>query len=314
MIDSGISICIPTYSRHRLAIRCVESLLRQTLLPTEIIVSANSPEDFYMLNDHFQSSKRIVRVIGGDNVGVNNNFLRAVKSSMCEHVLLMADDMYLASASSLESAIKHLKADDEEVIISPVSKITIEDRILDCTRYECTKRNSTERILQYASQIRSDNTVFYSIYPRRVILEMLTNNAIQSTLFGKNWTGCGDWLAFSDALFCCRNEIAEGFCLIRDENAYDDKPVTQVDEYQHSYQRLYHIESIACGFFSYFMRMSLYHRNLPAHQRYELGRQCAFSIFSNYCMQASAKHLIDCLSFCYEDGDFFADLWHDLIN
>jgi glycosyltransferase involved in cell wall biosynthesis len=90
-----IAVCIPTYRRPHLLVEAVASCLRQTLLPSEILIGDDSPDDDteIAVNEVRRDSPVPIRYwhhrVGGDQGENINGLYRMVSSS---HLALLHDD------------------------------------------------------------------------------------------------------------------------------------------------------------------------------------------------------------------------------
>ena len=94
----SLSVCIPNYNHARYIVEAFESLVAQTVPPTEIIVVDDaSTDDSLEVIEEFAARHRIVRVIkNSSNIGCYNSVNRAFAEAKGDYVYLMsADDKVL---------------------------------------------------------------------------------------------------------------------------------------------------------------------------------------------------------------------------
>lgn len=104
-----ISIAIATYNGEKYLSELLDSILAQTVLPDEIIVSDDCSKDntIRILKDY--SKKLPIRVFSNEiNLGVNKNFENAVKKCSGDYILICdQDDVWLTN--NIEEKIRILK-------------------------------------------------------------------------------------------------------------------------------------------------------------------------------------------------------------
>ncbi|MEM7330573.1 MAG: glycosyltransferase family 2 protein [Chloroflexota bacterium] len=106
MNDIQFSVVIPTYNRGHLAVRAVESVLAQTVLPAEIIVvDDGSKDNTRELIAEFGDKVRYIQQQNQGSAVARNNGMRQAKCSWI--ALLDSDDVWLPShLATMANAIK----------------------------------------------------------------------------------------------------------------------------------------------------------------------------------------------------------------
>ena len=104
-----VSIALATYNGGKYLSELLDSLLAQTILPNEIIVSDDLSKDntIQILKDY--SKKLPIRIFRNElNLGVNKNFENAVKKCSGDYILICdQDDVWLAN--NIEEKIRILE-------------------------------------------------------------------------------------------------------------------------------------------------------------------------------------------------------------
>lgn len=154
-----ISACILSYNRPEFLVEAIESILRQTVKPTEILIFDNG-SDAEVHDKVQQFLNQGVRWIGSNiNQGVHWNFQRAVKSATCEFLFVLHDDDRL-TPKYIEEQLAYLSANPE------VGAITCNGNLIDVKGKKIGKtlrsyaetntevelyRNGAQVAIQYAS-------------------------------------------------------------------------------------------------------------------------------------------------------------------
>lgn len=121
-----ISIAIATYNGEKYLSKLLDSLLVQTVLPDEIIVSDDCSKDntVQILEDY--SKKLPIRILSNEiNLGVNKNFEKAVGMCSGDYILICdQDDVWFPN--NIEEKIRILKKlpEDQPALVTTQSIVT----------------------------------------------------------------------------------------------------------------------------------------------------------------------------------------------
>ncbi|MEO2069243.1 MAG: glycosyltransferase [Desulfurobacteriaceae bacterium] len=117
----GISLLIPTYNRPYFLRRALISVLNQTRLPDEIIISDDNPssnENFVAIKDLVEKHKGLIRYRkNSERLGVEKNYSKLLEEANYEYVKFLADDDWL-HPETLELMEKVLDRYEEVVLVS----------------------------------------------------------------------------------------------------------------------------------------------------------------------------------------------------
>src|SRR4030042_5799761 len=94
----SLTVCMPNYNHARYIVEALESVVAQTVPPTEIIVVDDaSTDDSLEVIEDFAARHRIVRVIkNSSNIGCYNSVNRAFAEAKGDYIdLMQADDKVL---------------------------------------------------------------------------------------------------------------------------------------------------------------------------------------------------------------------------
>jgi len=124
-MPKGISLLIPAYNRPRLLRRALLSVLNQTRVPDEIIVSDDNPENednLIAIEDILEDYSGLVRYEKNKyRLGVVGNYLKLLKLARYDYIKFLSDDDWL-SPEALELMERAL---DEDETISLVTSVRL---------------------------------------------------------------------------------------------------------------------------------------------------------------------------------------------
>ena len=134
-MKKGISLLIPTYNRPEFLHRAIHSVLSQTRLPDEIIISDDNPEskeNFEAIKDFLQEYDGLIKYQKNKTrLGVMKNYLKLLKEANYEYIKFLADDDWL-HPEALELMEKALDKYDEVSIVSSIRLPVNEDDEIIC--------------------------------------------------------------------------------------------------------------------------------------------------------------------------------------
>jgi GT2 family glycosyltransferase len=116
----GISVLIPTYNRPKFLRRALLSVLNQTRLPDEIIISDDNPsssENFEAIRDLIERYSIVKYKKNKRNIGVIKNYLKLLDEAKYEYIKFLADDDFL-HPQALELMEKVLDTNKEISLVS----------------------------------------------------------------------------------------------------------------------------------------------------------------------------------------------------
>ena len=126
----GISLLIPTYNRPYFLRRALLSILSQTRLPDEIIISddnVNSDQNFDAIKDLLQEYSNLIKYQKNKSrLGVVGNYLKLLKEAKYEYIKFLADDDWL-HPEALELMEKALNENKEVSLVSSLRLPVNED-------------------------------------------------------------------------------------------------------------------------------------------------------------------------------------------
>lgn len=114
-----VSICIPTYNRRLLLERSVESVIMQSYLDLEIIISDNNSRDEteeYCVTRQ-KTDRRLKYFRQEINIGAVNNVNFLIDRASGEYIYILADDDYLAP-DAIEKMVAKLNSEDSVVHVA----------------------------------------------------------------------------------------------------------------------------------------------------------------------------------------------------
>lgn len=119
----GISVLIPTYNRPKFLRRALLSVLSQTRLPDEIIISDDNPEseeNFNSIKDLLQEYDKLIKYQKNKTrLGVKKNYLKLLEEANYEYIKFLADDDWL-HPEALELMERALNKYEEVSVVSSV--------------------------------------------------------------------------------------------------------------------------------------------------------------------------------------------------
>ncbi len=106
-VSTTVSICLPTYNRPDLLIRCIESCLAQTHSKIEIVIGDDSPDTHteQLIAQRYAHDARIVYRRNVPALGQARNVASLFERAVGDKILLIHDDDFL-----LDSAVERLLA------------------------------------------------------------------------------------------------------------------------------------------------------------------------------------------------------------
>ncbi|ADY73924.1 glycosyl transferase family 2 [Desulfurobacterium thermolithotrophum DSM 11699] len=117
----GISLLIPTYNRPHFLRRALISVLNQTRLPDEIIISDDNPhstENFEAIKDLVEQYKGLIKYWkNNERLGVEKNYSKLLEEANYEYIKFLADDDLL-HPEALELMEKVLNKYEDVVLVS----------------------------------------------------------------------------------------------------------------------------------------------------------------------------------------------------
>ena len=114
-----VSICIPTYNYGRFIADAIESVLAQTYIDFELIISDNCSDDDTgsIVQEYLLRDQRVAYYRNSCNLGMVGNWNRCLELARGEYVkILCADD--LLAPTCLERSVELMEADPRTVLVS----------------------------------------------------------------------------------------------------------------------------------------------------------------------------------------------------
>tara|TARA_B110000438_G_scaffold135785_1_gene131289 strand:- start:5949 stop:6848 length:900 start_codon:yes stop_codon:yes gene_type:complete len=125
-----ITIAIPVYNGEKFLKKCVESILKQTRVDFELIISDNASTDgtAAICKEYEKKDERIKCIFQKKNMGAINNFKILLENAIGDYFLFVAVDNYL-SPTFLEKCAETL--DSNPNTVGCISKIVIDEQYTD---------------------------------------------------------------------------------------------------------------------------------------------------------------------------------------
>lgn len=144
-----VSIAIATYNGEKYLRDQLDSLYSQTIIPDEIIVVDDCSNDATKdILEEYNAKKGLRYIINENNLGVNKNFEKAIRSCKSEYIMICdQDDIWMPH--KIETSLNKIKA-LEKNFKGPV-----------CVSSQCYHIDANGEIISRVRKIRKDN---YSIY------------------------------------------------------------------------------------------------------------------------------------------------------
>ena len=152
MDQPKITIGVPVYNGEKFIKKCLDSILKQTRIDFELIISDNASTDSTAIicKEYQKKDNRIKCIFQKKNLGQLNNFKTVLENASGDYFLFAAVDNYF-SPTFLEKCAKILDSDPK--VVGCISKIAIDQQYIDPFKKE-------KKILKKIGlQFRTLNTV-----------------------------------------------------------------------------------------------------------------------------------------------------------
>lgn len=191
----AVSIAIPTYNRATTLERALRSALEQTHTDLEVLVSDNaSTDDTAALLERVAAVDPRVRVVRhATNRGMVANIAAAASLARGDHVMLLADDDWLAPRC-VEAALGALRARPGAAgAVAGVTYVRDGTPVATGGLRAIDARDGARRVREYFACVGADrgNTWIYALMPRAVVAALSPP---------RNVLGF-DWLRVAEAAF-----------------------------------------------------------------------------------------------------------------
>ena len=186
-----VSIGIPTYNRSSTLVKSIESVLQQTYINIEIIISDNaSTDETQSICEKFCNlDQRIIYIRQKVNFGAANNFNAVLEVSKGEYFMWLGDDDWI-SQNYIYECMNVLSHDLNYALVAGLSNYYFGEKYLgEGTVINLESFNGCDRLLSYYRQV-SDNGVFYGLMRRENIANIPMTNTMG-----------GDWLMIATLAF-----------------------------------------------------------------------------------------------------------------
>jgi len=175
----SISVLIPVYQSGDKLRSCIESILNQEVLPDEILIFDDCPENSMCKIVNSYSSPLISYKINKVNLGRTNNYRHLIDSSASEYLLILDGDDNLVNKSFIKQA-KNILSENDFVIFSGGAKLVrkndiIEKKLVSSSRsysgYSYFKKwINAKQTLPHASTIfKKDIVIQQNLYSKDII-------------------------------------------------------------------------------------------------------------------------------------------------
>ena len=169
----AVSIAIPTYNRATTLERALRSALEQTHTDLEVLVSDNaSTDDTAALLERVAAGDPRLRVVRhAANRGMVGNIAAAASLARGDHVMLLADDDWLAPRC-VEAALGALRARPGAAgAVAGVTYVRDGTPVAAGGLRAIDARDGARRVWEYFARVGADrgNTWIYALMPRAVV-------------------------------------------------------------------------------------------------------------------------------------------------
>lgn len=189
-----ITIAIPVYNGEKFLKKCVDSILKQTRIDFELLISDNASTDSTatICKEYQRKDNRVKCIFQEKNMGAINNFKVLLENAIGDYFLFVAVDNYL-SPTFLEKCSGIL--DSNPNAVGCISKIAIdskygdpfmkEKKILKKIGLEFRPFNTNPMLGTYQNRIKKmlkewQWEMFYSLY---------RTDKLRKSAIWENWTG-----------------------------------------------------------------------------------------------------------------------------
>lgn len=182
-----ISVALATYCGEKFLDEQLRSLVEQTILPDELIISDDGSTDRTLeIVQHFQKNAPFrVIVIEGGRLGFNRNFERALAGCSGDIVLFCDQDDYWLSSHIHELTLPFTSDPDLKVVVSNSYYADVNLRLTGATlwsseRFDVTSMASRDPLKRFKTYSRHRALAGHGMAFRRSLQEIILP-------FGKTW-------------------------------------------------------------------------------------------------------------------------------
>lgn len=114
----SLAVIIPNYNKEKYLYECVQSILRQTLLPDEIVIvdDCSSDHSRKVIDELKEKSNLIQAIYLEKNGGVSHARNIGLKNSKSEYVTFLDADDFYYNCGKLENEMNLIKENDDNIV------------------------------------------------------------------------------------------------------------------------------------------------------------------------------------------------------
>ncbi len=165
-----VTIGLPTYNRPEGLRKLLESILQQTYLNLEIIISDNCSikgEVQEIINQYALRDSRIKHYRQDENIGLEENFNFVFSKSTADYFIWMSDDDFF-DANYVAECIHFLQKNPDYVLCSGVARYYSGTAFLfDEKMFRLDQSNPVFRLFAYFSSVNKNGN-FYGVFRNRL--------------------------------------------------------------------------------------------------------------------------------------------------
>jgi glycosyltransferase domain-containing protein len=186
-----VSVGLPTFNRASSLTKAIESVLRQTYLNIQLVISDNaSTDETRSICERFnKNDQRVTYIRQKANLGAVNNFTEVLKYSTGEYFMWLGDDDWIDD-HYISECVKVLVDNPDYSLVCGKSNYYINQEFTGHGYVmNLEQDNGCDRLLSYYKQV-SDNGTFYGVMRKNQI----SNVPMENTMGG-------DWLVIATLAF-----------------------------------------------------------------------------------------------------------------
>lgn len=170
-----ITIGIPSYNRPLTLKRTLDSIINQTYINLEILISDNCSTDAevdILINDYCRKDSRISFVKQEKNLGASGNFYYLLKNATGKYFMWLADDDFISN-DYIEEIMKEYDKDEGYSLIGGQGYFINSEKGYKTKNEEFNllDESPSRRFLEYL-RINTTNSIFYGVFcPKSLAME-----------------------------------------------------------------------------------------------------------------------------------------------
>jgi glycosyltransferase involved in cell wall biosynthesis len=170
----SVTVCVPTRNRAGALPRALESVLGQSFADLEVLIGDNASTDTTaeVCRDFASRDARVRPIRRPRNLGLTENFNALLMAARGEHVMVLADDDWLAP-DYVERCLAVLDAYPDHVVVTGAARYHRDGAwTADGARVDVLDDDPARRVRAYFAQVQ-DNVAIYGLMRRDVLRRAL---------------------------------------------------------------------------------------------------------------------------------------------